>query len=107
MTGEILEYFLSSCSYLEQLSVTSSKDLVNLRVVGPSVALKYLVIRACLDLKTIEICDVNFVLFVCYGYDSINLLISNVPLLSELTVSECWRKDFILGCLYPTFLLSF
>ena len=65
-------------------------------------------IQACLDLKTIEICDVNIVSFVYCGYDSINLRISNVPLRSEVTLSkECWRKDFIRGCLYQTFLLSF
>ncbi|XP_024187959.1 putative FBD-associated F-box protein At5g44940 [Rosa chinensis] len=42
VTGEVLEYFLSNCPLLERLSVTCAKGLVNLRVVGSSIALKYL-----------------------------------------------------------------
>ncbi|PRQ41695.1 putative F-box domain, FBD domain, leucine-rich repeat domain, L domain-containing protein [Rosa chinensis] len=96
VTGEVLEYFLSNCPLLERLSVTSAKDLFNLRVVGSSIALKYLVILNCSNLETIEIRDVNIVSFIYCGFRSTNLLISNVPLLSRVTVSkECWQKDFI------------
>ncbi|PRQ41689.1 putative F-box domain, FBD domain, leucine-rich repeat domain, L domain-containing protein [Rosa chinensis] len=94
VTGEVLEYFLSNCPLLERLSVTCAKGLVNLRVVGSSIALKYLVIQNCHNLESIEIRDVNIVSFIYCGYRSTN--ISNVPLLSEVTVSNrCCPKDFI------------
>ncbi|KAM5561716.1 F-box/FBD/LRR-repeat protein [Rosa sericea] len=94
VTGEVLEYFLSNCPLLERLSVTCAKDLVNLRVVGSSIALKYLVIQNCHNLESIEIRDVNIVSFIYCGYRSTN--ISNVPLLSEVTVSQrCCPKDFV------------
>ncbi|XP_050382843.1 F-box/FBD/LRR-repeat protein At5g22700-like [Argentina anserina] len=96
VTGEVLEYFLSSCPLLERLSVSYTQDLVNLRVIGPSIALKYLVIKDCDNLKSIEIRDVNIVSFIYYGYRSTNLVISNVPLLTEVSVSkETWKKEFI------------
>ncbi|PRQ41693.1 putative F-box domain, FBD domain, leucine-rich repeat domain, L domain-containing protein [Rosa chinensis] len=96
VTGKVLECFLSNCPVLERLSVTSAKDLVNLRVVGSLIALKYLVIQTCLNLESIEIRDVNIVSLIYCGFRSTNLLISNVPLLSEVTVSkQCWQKDFI------------
>ncbi|XP_062006569.1 putative F-box/FBD/LRR-repeat protein At5g22670 [Rosa rugosa] len=96
VTGEILEYFLANCPLLERLSVDSTEHLVNLRVVGSSIALKYLVIRDCDNLESIEIRDVNIVSFIYCGYHSTNLLISNVPLLSEVTVSkEYCQKDFV------------
>nr|XP_011466004.1 PREDICTED: F-box/FBD/LRR-repeat protein At5g22700-like [Fragaria vesca subsp. vesca] len=96
VTGEVLEYLLSSCPLLERLSVSCTTDLVNLRVVGPSIALKYLVIRYCGNLKSIEIRDVNIVSFIYIGYVSINLVISNLPLLSEVKISkETWHKDYL------------
>ncbi|XP_050383488.1 putative F-box/FBD/LRR-repeat protein At5g22670 [Argentina anserina] len=96
VTGEFLEHFLSSCPLLERLSVSYSKDLVNLRVISPSIALKYLVIRNCDNLESIEIRDVNIVSFSYRGFRSTNLVISNVPLLSEVTfLKNAWPKDFI------------
>ncbi|XP_062003332.1 F-box/LRR-repeat protein At3g03360-like [Rosa rugosa] len=59
VTGEVLEYFLSNCPILESLSVASTKHLVNLRVVGSSIALKYLVVRDCDNLESIEIRDAH------------------------------------------------
>lgn len=96
VTGEVLEYFLSSCPLLERLSVTAAQDLVNLRVVGPLISLKYLVIHSCNYLKNIEIRDVNLVSFTYRGFRSTNIVISNAPLLSEVTVwKDCWQEDFI------------
>lgn len=42
VTQEVLEYFLSKGPDLERLTVVCGKSLVNFRVAGPSVALKYL-----------------------------------------------------------------
>ncbi|XP_021800228.1 F-box/FBD/LRR-repeat protein At5g22700-like [Prunus avium] len=84
VTGELVEFFLSNCPLLERLSLTFAKDLVNLRVVGPSIALKYLEIKYCQRLRNIEICDANIVSFIyCGGLISLHL--KNVPLLVDVT----------------------
>ncbi|ONH95420.1 hypothetical protein PRUPE_7G069300 [Prunus persica] len=92
---EVLECFLSNCPVLERLSVFHSPNLVNLRVVGPSIALKYLVIRQCNSLESIEICDANLV-SLSYVGNEISLLLRNVPLLVEVSISEdCICNNFI------------
>ncbi|CAL9021194.1 unnamed protein product [Prunus brigantina] len=88
VTGEIIEYFLSHCPVLERLSVSFAKSLVNLRVVGPSVELKYLVLHYCFSLKSVEICDTKLVSFIHIGF-AIDLRLSNVPSLVEVAISGC------------------
>ncbi|CAL8172505.1 unnamed protein product [Prunus armeniaca] len=84
VTGEVVEFFLSNCPLLERLSLDVVKNLVNLRVVGPSIALKYLEIKYCQRLKNIEICDANIVSFIYCG-SLIHLHLKNVPLLVDVT----------------------
>ncbi|PQQ10357.1 F-box/LRR-repeat protein [Prunus yedoensis var. nudiflora] len=92
---EVIECFLSNCPVLERLSVFHSPNLINLRVVGPSIALKYLVIRRCNSLESIEICDANLV-SLSYVGNEISLLLRNVPLLVEVSISEdCICNNFI------------
>ncbi|PQQ14451.1 putative FBD-associated F-box protein [Prunus yedoensis var. nudiflora] len=86
VTDKIFEYFLSNCPVLERLTVHGTKSLVNLRVVRPSVALKHLVIGTCLGLQSIEICDANLVSFACKNSEKV--LLSNVPLLVEVSMSN-------------------
>ncbi|KAM1033637.1 hypothetical protein TB2_036601 [Malus domestica] len=87
VSGKVLEYLLSNCPVLERLKVESANNkLVNLRVVGSSMALKYLDIQFCFALRSIEIRDANLVSFMYVGGRHINLLLSNVPLLVELEV---------------------
>ncbi|KAI5315663.1 hypothetical protein L3X38_044839 [Prunus dulcis] len=86
VTDDVLEYFLSNCPGLERLAVHRTKSLVNVRVGGSSVALKYLVGEHCLHLKSIEICDANLVSFIYKGQE-INLVLSNVPFLVEVSIS--------------------
>lgn len=86
VTGEVLEHFLYNCPVLECLTVSfATKSLVKLRVVGPSIALKYLAIKGC-TLESIEIRDAKLVSFIYEG-DATNLLLSNVPFLVEVTIS--------------------
>ncbi|KAH0970363.1 hypothetical protein GBA52_022519 [Prunus armeniaca] len=47
VTGELVEFLLSNCLLLERVSLTIARDLVNLRVVGPLIALKHLEIKYC------------------------------------------------------------
>nr|XP_011458548.1 PREDICTED: F-box/FBD/LRR-repeat protein At5g22700-like isoform X1 [Fragaria vesca subsp. vesca] len=87
MTDEVLEYFLSNCPVLERLTVTVAENLVCVKVVGPSISVKYLAVNNCPNLKSIEICNANIASFVYRGA-CIELLISNVPLLIEVHISE-------------------
>ncbi|XP_061993590.1 putative F-box protein At1g49610 [Rosa rugosa] len=91
---EVLEYFMSNCSLLERLTVYASSSLVNLRVVGQLIALKYLVIKRCKNIKTIEICDSNLVSFV-YDGPVRNLVLSNLPLLVEVSLFGWLAPDFL------------
>ncbi|XP_034217504.1 putative F-box protein At1g49610 [Prunus dulcis] len=87
VTQEVVEYFLSNCRALERLSLGGARNLVNLRVVRPSVSLKYLSIRCCLGLKSVEICDANLVSFAYYGTQA-KLLLNNLPSLVEVSFCE-------------------
>lgn len=87
VTGEVLDCLLSNCQVLERLTVRATRNLVYIRVVGPLIPLKYLVIRSCFGLKSIEIRDTNLVSF-SYKGNAIDVLLSNVPLLVEVSLSE-------------------
>ncbi|KAB2637608.1 F-box/LRR-repeat protein [Pyrus ussuriensis x Pyrus communis] len=88
VSGKVIEYLLSNCPVLERLKVESANNkLVNLRVVGSSLALKYLDIQFCFALRSIEIRDANLVSFM-YAGRRVNWLLSNVPLLVEVCVDE-------------------
>nr|XP_011464183.1 PREDICTED: F-box/LRR-repeat protein At3g58900-like isoform X2 [Fragaria vesca subsp. vesca] len=87
---DILEYFIYNCPVLERVAVCDSSLMVNLRVVGQSIALKYLTIQQCLNLKSIEICEANLISFT-YGGDLEKLLLRNLPLLVEISLSGMTR----------------
>lgn len=88
ISGEVLEYFLRSCPVMERVSVYGSSKLVNLRVVSPSFALKYLVIQRCSNVESIEIVDAHIVSFAYDGGEKIRLRLENVPLLVEVSIQE-------------------
>ncbi|KAK9939993.1 hypothetical protein M0R45_016671 [Rubus argutus] len=96
--GGVLECILSNCPLLEQLSVFNSPNLAKLRVCGPSIALKYLVIEACDAIKHIEICDASLVSFIYSGHKP-TLLLLNVPFLVEVSVfqhaSSCYFNEIL------------
>ncbi|CAN6577087.1 unnamed protein product [Malus baccata var. baccata] len=92
---EVLEYFLSNCPVLERLSVFHAPNLLNLRVVGPSIALKFLDIERCGNIESVEICNANLVSFNYVG-NEFHLLVRNVPRLSQVSISEnCICNNFI------------
>ena len=55
VTGELLEHFLSNCPLLERLYVSNSVDIVNLKIWGSTLRLKYLHIIHCSQFKSIEV----------------------------------------------------
>lgn len=97
MENGALERFLSHCPSLERLSVFYCTKLRGLRAAGPSVgvALKYLEIRGCPALQSIEICDANLVSFSYLGRE-INLILKMVPRLVEANIRYTSERDFLM-----------
>ncbi|KAL6224793.1 hypothetical protein ACLB2K_003648 [Fragaria x ananassa] len=89
---DILEYFIYNCRVLEQVVVCNSSLLVSVRVVGQSIALKYLTIQYCRCLKSIEICEANLVSFT-YDGELKKLLLRNLPLLVEVSLAR-WTSGW-------------
>ncbi|OMO60611.1 hypothetical protein CCACVL1_24006 [Corchorus capsularis] len=86
VSGEVLEHFLSHCPLLEKLVVEWSKNLATLKVASPSpLRLRYLEIRSCLALESLEISAPNLLSFKYYG-QKIALCIENAPLLVDVLI---------------------
>ncbi|KAF7138883.1 hypothetical protein RHSIM_Rhsim07G0191400 [Rhododendron simsii] len=89
VTGELVEHFLSNCPLLLGLRVCFSERLVNLRVVGHLLCLKFLEISRCPRLKNLDIYAPNLASLVCLGLErSTRVLLRHAPLLVDLTVAH-------------------
>ncbi|XP_055833619.1 FBD-associated F-box protein At2g26860-like isoform X2 [Solanum dulcamara] len=86
VTGEVLEFFLHNCPFLETMVVHGSGTLVNLEVVGPSLKLRHLEIQYCYYVKSLKICDTNLVTLRTSAGEA--LLLKNVPMLVEFDLSQ-------------------
>lgn len=86
VTGEVLEFFLHNCPFLETMVVHGSGTLVNLEVVGPSLKLRHLEIQYCYYVKSLKICDTNLVTLRTSAGEA--LLLKNVPMLVEVYISS-------------------
>lgn len=92
ISGELVEHFLSNGHLLEQLSISGSRDLRNLKVFGSS-SLKFLQISYCKSLYEVEISAPNLVSFVCggcflgYGSETPNIVLKHAPSLVNLSYS--------------------
>ncbi|CAI9106877.1 OLC1v1006117C1 [Oldenlandia corymbosa var. corymbosa] len=85
VSGGVLEFFLHNCPFLEYMLVDSSGGLKELKVVGPSLALKHLVIIYCAYLLSLVVRDTNIVsLTTTSGY---SLVLENVPMLVDVHVA--------------------
>lgn len=71
-----------------------SPSLNNLRVVGSSVSLKFLLIKYCRNIESIEIRDASLVSLINDGVCT-NLLLKNVPLLVKVSINMPAHKDRI------------
>lgn len=97
VSGEVLEYFLSNCLFLEELCVVNSDSLVNIKVSGPSVQLKYLEICDCFHIKKLEISANSLVSFK-YSGPEINLLLKDAPQLSEILIRGRYCEFLLYDC---------
>ncbi|KAF3437571.1 hypothetical protein FNV43_RR20327 [Rhamnella rubrinervis] len=91
VSGELLEYMLSSYPALERLKVCLSKGLVRLRVAGgrKSLALKHLNIKACLGIQSVEICGADQVVsFSLDCYYKCEVRLENVPKLVKVSLYD-------------------
>ncbi|KAJ7002139.1 hypothetical protein NC653_012262 [Populus alba x Populus x berolinensis] len=81
VTGEVnIEHFLSNCLALETLYIQSSDSLVNLKVAGPLLRLKYLEIRYC---SVKSFCKLSRYL---YRIDTLTLHENMLKILDEVPV---------------------
>ncbi|KAK9278569.1 hypothetical protein L1049_028141 [Liquidambar formosana] len=94
VTGEVIEYFLLNCPFLEVLRVATSKSLVDLKISGPSLKLKNLEIVGCHCLKNIEISAINLVSFE-YAGPKISMLFKNVPRLVKASIGGPYGRFLV------------
>ncbi|GMY39203.1 F-box protein At4g09920-like [Fagus crenata] len=85
VTGELLEHFLSNCPLLERVHVDSSESIVNLKICGSSLKLKYLHIIDCFQVKSIKIFAPNLESFGYVG-NIIELQIDYTPRLLDVYI---------------------
>ncbi|XP_059636303.1 uncharacterized protein LOC132278512 [Cornus florida] len=91
---EVLENFLSSCPFLEQLCIVGTTCLVNLKIAGPSLKLKCLEISHCHCLTNLEIFATNLVSFTYMGQD-ISVPCIAGPFCSSFVFGSCKHSRYI------------
>ncbi|XP_058226177.1 F-box protein At4g09920-like [Rhododendron vialii] len=92
VTGELVEHFLSNCPLLLRLRVCFSRHLVNLKVAGPSLCLKFLEISRCPGLNILDIYAPNLAYLICLGLKrSTQVIVRHAPLLVDLAVERHGR----------------
>ena len=82
--GEVLEHYVSNCPFLEELYVSSSNSLVNLRLVDQPPKLSTFQVAHCSNLENLEISAPNLVSFGYVGPKINNMTLKHVPLLSKV-----------------------
>ncbi|KAJ4723568.1 Fbd-associated f-box protein [Melia azedarach] len=87
ITGEILHFFVYKCPLLERLRVAHScAPEFALRIVGPSIRLKYIEFDCCFSIREVEISVPSLLSFKFYGSDIISLKVGNVPQLVDVSI---------------------
>lgn len=94
VSGDVLQFFLQSCPFLQLLVVDSSQQLKSsFEVCGPSIALKYLEICNCLNLDSITLCDTDIVSLKITHVEK--LVLKNVPMLVNVWFSGSSKKSLV------------
>ncbi|KAM7492147.1 hypothetical protein LguiA_035068 [Lonicera macranthoides] len=94
VTGEVVQYFLAECPFLEYLCVVHSTTISNLKIAGESLKLKCLDLYRCRPMENLEISAPNLVSF-SYTGPKTDVPFKNVPLLSELRLGDEYCDSFI------------
>ncbi|KAG8378970.1 hypothetical protein BUALT_Bualt07G0039800 [Buddleja alternifolia] len=92
VTGEVLEFFISNCPFLEELCVKDSDSLQSLR--ASSTRLRDLKILNCKGFRMLDICSPSLVSFTFYG-ETIPMALKNVS--SLITISLGAKRSLILA----------
>ncbi|KAI3817824.1 hypothetical protein L1987_11622 [Smallanthus sonchifolius] len=87
VSEDTIAKLLISCPALQHLSIHGSGDLVNVKINGKSLALKYFEIVFCFGVKSIEITDSNLESFSYLG-PGIAIKLNNLPKLEEISIGE-------------------
>ncbi|XVF06094.1 hypothetical protein REPUB_Repub06bG0018400 [Reevesia pubescens] len=96
ITDAMIENFLTSCPLLERLHVTHSPHLINIKVYGLSLRLKYFHLTYCHYVKSIEVFAPNLVTFDCEWINNpIELNIRYAPQLRNVGQTVEFDEDNI------------
>ncbi|XP_030960578.1 F-box/FBD/LRR-repeat protein At5g53840-like isoform X2 [Quercus lobata] len=90
VTGEVLDYILSNCPFIEILHVEISRSLMNLKTSCPLPKLKHLKIIYCQNLKHIQIHAINLVSFKYFGCETTRILLGDIPNFVSLSVMDSY-----------------
>lgn len=85
VSGEAVELFLQNCPMLEELSVSGSGHLLDLKITGPFPSLKRLEIQSCLNIRSVVIrgLDIEYLKYIGRSAD---FVLENLPRLVNLDI---------------------
>lgn len=92
VSDNVIAKFISNSPFLERLCVEASKSLIHLRLVGPSLYLKYVEIIHCVCLESVEIDADNLLSLEYIGRKGIKICSMRAPNLSELVIGMMGLK---------------
>ncbi|OMO79486.1 hypothetical protein CCACVL1_13628 [Corchorus capsularis] len=93
VSDQVVEYLISNSPFLERLCVVGSESLIDLRVAGPSLSLKYVEIIFCGYLESVQLNAVNLSSFKYVGF-KIEISFVNIPNLVELYIGGDQLESF-------------
>ncbi|GFP85695.1 F-box/FBD/LRR-repeat protein at5g53840 [Phtheirospermum japonicum] len=93
VNGEAVEFILRICPLLEDLSISQSGELTDLKIIGPFSSFKRLEISLCHNLNSFEIRDVNLVYLNYKGSKIVHFVLENVPLLVNVFIGGMITGD--------------
>ncbi|KAI5671860.1 hypothetical protein M9H77_12224 [Catharanthus roseus] len=97
VNGQVLQFFIYNCPFLETLLVDGSRHLINLQVSDLSLALRSLEICHCINGESIVLHDLSLVSLTMVGVKEVyeKLFLKNVDKLVNLTISHISSTYFI------------
>ncbi|XP_073142092.1 putative F-box protein At1g57690 isoform X2 [Henckelia pumila] len=91
---EVVQHFLASCPYLEQLCIRASYITKNLQVVDPLPNLRVMEISECCQIQSLKVSAMNLVSFT-YNGKKIRMLFKKIPNVSELSLGGGFCQSFM------------